>query len=585
MPGLLTIFNTATFIMVPNHDSPRRGDCWAAMLALVLAGCAGQVPPGGGPKDTTSPVVIRTVPDTSAVHVTAQAVVLEFSEYVDHSSVEQSIFISPNLGDVEYDWDGREVTVRFREQLRKNTTYVVSVGTDVRDYRAGNNMAAGYTLAFSTGDSIDRGYVGGRVFDEKPAGVMVFAYRLDGLSPDTLDPSHTKPDYVTQSGKSGSFALSHLSFGRYRLVAVRDEYHNLFYDRQVDDYGVSTGDILLSENAPRMEKVWFRLAKEDTTRPFLAGVRLLDRFRITVRFSEAIDSASFTRARFSVSDTLKGSAVPLLVFYQDREQPFLAGLVTSTPLDSPATYRVRVGNISDIAGNMIDSTSPGEIFAGILAPDTLRPRISVRDMRDSIRGVATYAKPEILFSDPVVTGSLQHAMRLFDSTKTPVDASMVWTGPSSVVISPRVSLASLAWYTLRVSMDSVRSLFGRGYRDSTYLFRFQTMDLRTMGYLSGTVVDEAGTGGKGRVFVSASRIDAGATRPSTLILDRPGTFTFAQLVEGKYVISGFRDADSLGGYSFGLPAPFTPSERFVVYPDTVRVRARWGVEGVELRFR
>ena len=68
-------------------------------------------------------------------------------------------------------------------------------------------------------------------------------------------------------------------------------------------------------------------------------------------------------------------------------------------------------------------------------------------------------------------------------------------------------------------------------------------------------------------------------------MEQPGAFVLDRLVEGKYVLSAFRDADSSGTYTYGLPYPFAPSERFVVYPDTVKVRARWDVEGVAIRFR
>ena len=132
--------------------------------------------------DTIPPAIIRTVPDTNATHVSTSAIELEFSEYVDRRSVEESIFISPYLGKLEFDWGTTDVTVRFPDTLRRNTTYVVSIGTDVIDIRARNRMAQGFTLAFTTGDSLDQGSIRGRVFDEHPDGVMMFAYNLAGIN-------------------------------------------------------------------------------------------------------------------------------------------------------------------------------------------------------------------------------------------------------------------------------------------------------------------------------------------------------------------------------------------------------------------
>ena len=587
MTRLLFIkMNVRQIPMVPHPPVTLRPTILATFAALFLVGCAGQYDPPGGPVDSTPPVVIRTAPDTDAVHVDTQSLTFEFSKYVRRETLQGSIFISPDVGPLEYDWSGKEVTVHFKEHLRKGTTYVVNVGTDVADVNAGNRMAKAFTLAFSTGDSLDAGVIGGKIFDEKAEGVLLFAYRLDGIVADTLNPSHAKPDFITQSGTAGGFVLSHLPYGLYRLLAVRDEYHNLLYDRQIDEYGVAQEDIGLSASHPRVDSVWFRMAKEATTRPFIAGARVHDRYRLSVRLSEPIDSASFTNAEFTIQDTVTHAGIPILLSSLERIQSTVVTLLLTAPLDSPATYRVWARGISDKAGNRIDSASPGEIFNGSLAADTVRPRISLRDIpRDSTRGVAVDHSLEILFSDPVVHPPLMQAVVLLDSMKHRVDCDQIWTGQASVALVPRTALKGKAWYSAKVAMDSVRSFFGRGYHDSTWVVRFQTIDLRTMGNIAGQVVEEKPGVGKGRVFVSASSIDLTPRRSSTVMLPEPGPFAFPQLVEGKYVVSGFRDSDSSGTYSYGMPFPFAPAERFAVYPDTIRVRARWGVEGVTLHLR
>ncbi len=173
---------------------------WLGLLPFLLLSCAGQVAPTGGPPDRTPPAIVRTFPDSNAVRVSTKEIVLEFDKYVDRRSVEESIFLSPNLGDLEFDWSGREVTITFAGSPRPTTTYVVNVGTDVVDVREHNRMASGFTLAFSTGDSIDQGSIAGEVYDAKPEGVMIFAYDLDHARQDTLNPARAKPDFIMQTG-------------------------------------------------------------------------------------------------------------------------------------------------------------------------------------------------------------------------------------------------------------------------------------------------------------------------------------------------------------------------------------------------
>jgi hypothetical protein len=553
------------------------------MLTALLAGCAGQVPPGGGPRDTVPPAVVRTLPDSNAVRVEPDAITLEFSKYVDRRSVEESIFISPYLGDLHYDWSGKEVTLSFKVKLRANTTYVVNVGTDVADLHEGNRMASSFTLAFSTGDSIDRGFINGRVFDQKPEGVLIFAYRLSGLLPDTLDPSHVKPDYITQTGRSGTFSLAHLAFGPYRVIAVRDEYHNFLYDREIDQYGVAPRDFVLTPGEPSVNDLWYRLSKEDTTRPFLAGIKVRDRYRITVRFSEPLDSASFAKSTFTIIDTLSLRAVPLRLVYLERFQPSVAGVFTRVPLDSPAVYRLNVRGAADLAGNLMDDSARGETFEGTLTPDTVRPSIEIHDMKDSSRGLPLSPVIEVRFSDPVLPFLLTGGALLSDSMKRDFPSRALWTGPASFALLPRGPLTGKAWYTLRVRMDSVRSLTGRTYRDSTFEFHFQTLDLRNTGSISGIVQDTPG--GRGEIVLTASSVNTTPAHSTTIRLGSSGPFALAEIPEGKYTVSAFRDSTGSGEFGFGLPAPFRPADRFTVYPDTIRVRARWGVEGVHLKFR
>jgi hypothetical protein len=554
--------------------------------AALLAGCAGQVAPGGGPVDTVPPQIVRTSPDTNAVRVETNLgrVDLEFSEYVDRRTVEESIFISPYVGELDFEWSGTEVAILLPQQLRKNTTYVVNVGTDVLDVRARNRMAAGYTLAFSTGDSIDHGFITGRVFDEKPEGVMIFAYALDAINPDTLNPTHAKPDYITQTGKGGAFTLANIALGRYRLLAVRDEYKNLVYDKEVDHVGVTQHDIALGANQMTAGNVWFRLSREDTTRPFVSSAKALDRYRILVRFSEPVDTLTFERAVLSIEDTSARHPAPLLLSYVDRGAPAQVLLQTVEPLDSAGVYRMHARGVFDLAGNSIDTTHASAVFDGSAVPDTLKPRFVVEGIIDSTTGYQPWLPIRVTFSKPVSQSPVADGLRLTDTTGRRFPASLHWRDPLHAVMEPSTPLASRTWYHLRIVLDSLRDLHGLAGGDSTNRLRFETLDLRATGTIDGAVRDTAAGSKGGDVFVTVSSIDLSPPVRKTVRLKTPGKFAVDQLMEGKYVLDTFRDADSSGNYTYGRVTPFVPSERFAVYPDTVKVRARWAVEGVLITY-
>ncbi len=559
--------------------------CCSVLLAMILASCAGQVAPGGGPVDAIPPIVIRTEPDTNATHIQTDRILIEFSEYVDRRSVEESIFLSPYLGKLELEWGGTEVTIIFTEKLRTNTTYVLNIGTDVVDIRAHNRMASGYTLAFSTGDVIDRGIISGRVFDEKPEGIMVFAYSLNGIQRDTLDPSRSRPDYIMQTGKDGGFTLSNMGWGSYRIFAVRDEYRNLIYDKQIDQFGVTTGDVTISESKPKAENVWFRLASEDTSKPFLTNVTPLNRRELRLRFSEPLDSVSLLNSIITIKDTATQQSVNILLRSREPEDSTSEIVITSSPLDSGKTYRLTIGKAFDLAGNPFDTSNSSSAFVGIATPDTVRPTLTVIGISDSTRGIGIMQRIEIRFSESVQRSGILNAIALRDSNKNKVAANVHWTSSGSVVFAPLEPLRSKSWYTIRVAMDSVKDFSENGYRDSVRVIRFQTIDLRTTGTIEGTAVDSASGNNSGEIFVTARRLTTTPPAENTIRLKKPGKFVFDQLPEGLYTVRAFEDRDSSQSYTFGQTFPFRAAERFAVFPDTIKVRARWGVQGIVLRFR
>jgi hypothetical protein len=555
----------------------------ALAAAAWALSCAGQVAPSGGAPDRIPPIVSSTVPDTNSVRVSTHEIILTFSKYVDRRSLEESIFISPYLGALEFEWSGREVTIKFKDTLRARTTYVVNVGTDVVDLRERNRMGSGFTLAFSTGDSIDQGMIRGRVYDDRPEGLMVFAYRLGGINPDTLDPARTRPDFIMQTGEGGRFTFSNLALGGYRVFAVRDEYRNLIYDREIDEIGVPSGDIFLDRKTPSVDGVFFRLQKEDTTRPFVMSAAALTRRRVDVRLSEPVDSTRFGQSRFELSDTLSGRQIPVLGAFWKRGVAATAELMLGAPLDSPATYRVRAAVLFDRASNPLNEKNNSAVFDGVLRPDTVATTISVIGLRDSARGVRPDAPLGVETSEPVHQRLFERAILLSDSLRRPVRWTSSWESSNRLWIAPDVPLHSNAWYRLSVIMDSVQDLRGMRFKDSVFVLRFQTLDMRKTGEIEGQVVDSHSRGFPYRI--TAESVDLSPRYERSTSIAAPGRFVLRQLLEGNYRISAFEDVGAGGRYSPGVPHPFSPSERFTVLGDSVKVRARWGVQGVVLQFK
>ena len=557
--------------------------------AIFLLSCANQIPPEGGPTDTSPPTIISTYPAPYTLHYDDNRLELAFDKYVDHRSAEESIFISPYIADVEFDWSGKDLEVTFPGMLRKNTTYVVSVGTDVRDQRpTPNRMAQAFTFAFSTGAAIDRGGIRGRVFPMKstdlPDGIMIFAYQLANLNPDTLNPRTLKPDYITQTGKNGSFYLQHLELGPYRIIAVKDEYRNLLYDPETDEFGVPPHDYLLTATDTLQDNVLMRLAKEDTTAPRLVRADPRDIHHVTFEFSESIDTNARWPVTMSITDTLSKDQLKVYSVFQK-----LPSLTTFTAVtarqDSTKGYLFTVGSARDLAGIPIDRKANSLVFRGSSDADTLKPMVSATSVQDSSHGVELMPAIQIQFSDAVQRASFSNAIVLEDTSGNRVPSSLTWLNDAACGLQIINGFSSRTWYRLSILTYKAMDWSGRKFRDSLKVVRFETLDAEALSSIEGTVVDTNAAERTANIVVTADGVDPKNQKSYSTAANQNGNFLIGGIEEGRYIVQAFKDRNLNGKYDAGHLLPFIGSERFNYASDTLKVRARWPLEGVRIELQ
>ncbi|GJQ20189.1 MAG: hypothetical protein HBSIN02_05440 [Bacteroidia bacterium] len=560
------------------------GSLSAFIAGVLLVSCAGQAPPPGGPEDYEPPEIVSVFPAPYTTGYKEHRIALEFNEFVDRTSVNESIFISPAVGPLEFDWSGKEVEIAFEQKLRENTTYVVTVGTDVKDLRRGNRMAKAFTLAFSTGNFIDRGRIEGTVYaaspDKSPEGVMVFAYNLDRMNPDTLDPSVQEPDYITQTGSDGGFFFRHITIGRYRLYAVRDEFRNLRYDAETDEFGVLQRDVVLTDADTLAGGLAIRMAREDTTAPRLMDVRAENKTLLTLRFSEGLDSAGVSSQSVQIVDTVIGR--PLVVHAIAFKAPEWKEMsVVTAPQDSGTAYMVRVSGLRDSVGLTISPLADRLVVEGSWIPDTVGPRVLRTTFADSTTQIRIDPVIAVYFSEPVLPPRGEPPAILRD-TLGEVACDVVWLG-QSVELRPRRFLRSLLWHTLSVRSGLLEDYAGNRGKDTILAFRFQTLDSERFSAIEGVVVEGSDADTSGPIILSARDVTRKGAVSRHVRLEHSGPFVLDRLLEGRYTLEAFRDRNENRSYDAGAVRPFIPSERFTVHPDTLRLRARWPLEGVVLR--
>ena len=557
----------------------------SALLALLTA-CAHQVPPSGGPEDKTPPKVIATSPEPGAVRVPRNAAIeFVFSEKIDRETFPGALFISPNPAEpVKFKFRGRTARILFPDSLLPQRTYVITLGTDLKDNH-GNPMAQSFTLAFSTGDSIDHGEIAGRVFDDQPQGVAIWAYIL----PDSGDPSfdaflHRPGDYITQAGDDGQYRFSYLSQGRYRLVAVRDEARDGVYTPGEDAIGVTFGDVVISAQRKQYRNLHFRLQRADTVRPALSSVSMLNEHMIEIRFDEpviAADTSDWSRY-FSVKSLATGD---LLTVHRAARFPLDARVFYAVvdPVTQPGDLRLEAVDLFDAAGNPVDTAYAYYRFPARPVPDTVAPRIVQFIPADSAVNVPPQQPVQMVFSEWMQANDSLSGMTVIDADSQQVPGTIRWESPFSVSFSPHPAWDSKTRYTVVFDTSRFRDLAGNALLDTAGVRTFVSIDRDTLSSVAGSIHFEPAALDSVPIFLQLQQID-GEARYS-IWLPEAGPYEFRHVLPGGYIIEGFLDENGNRRFDPGSALPFQPSEHFFQVADSIKVRSRWPNIGNDIRIR
>ena len=544
-----------------------------ALPLLLLAACAKQGFPPGGPVDKHPPQILSTSPEMGSINVPLDSEPqVVFSEAVDRASCEESIFITPYPGEgFRFKWRRTSLSFAFAEGLRPNRTYVITIGAGTRD-RRDNSMKNSFSFAFSTGDSLDQGEMSGRVAGEgRIDGTQVWAYDLGaGIEP---NPSQQDPLYVTQIGERGEYRLAYMAMSTYRLYAVLDRDLNSRYDAEYDMIGLTSADIHLAPGQETAPDVNFRLSVEDTTRPQLAAASALDRRHVDLRFSEPMRPEEMNSPSLYC---IAGETDSLEVLSAAADARNSAYVHLLTAQQNPgAVYTVKAGGGRDLTGLALDPDSAQTVFTGSAVPDTLGARVIGITPADSAQWVELETTIDLLFSEAMDSVSVQRGFALADSEGAAVDGGFSWIDALQVSFSPEKELAGAMRYQVSLAVDSVLDAAGNSMVDTLFTRHFTTVDNDTLSEIAGVVYD-ADSLAAGPIHIHAQPVEG---KSYDLWIPAPGPYRFTRILPGEYILELYRDRDSNGSYSYGQVTPFQPAERFTFYTYTISERSRWSNEG------
>lgn len=539
------------------------------LFLYFLTSCAVQVPPSGGPPDTTPPVITESYPATGTLEYKKDYVQFRFSKYMNRSSVIENLFISPESA-VSYTWRGKAIEINFTEKLKEDVTYSISFGTDYRDLK-GNKPEMGYTMIFSTGEVIDSGRITGVLQDKNPAGKFIFAYLLDGINPDTLNPSSVKPHYRTQIGSNGLFSIEALKPGNYRIFAVDDKMKDGIYDHGIDGIGSAPNDIFVSYDSTVF--VPLRTSNPiDDVGPMLYSVEALTESYVRAEFSESLDSSSVSRRAFRISDENSENEIPVVVAFLRHGNARYVDIITAEKIsDTSLKWRLSVESrgefaLRDSSKNVIQDTASTGFFFASTDLDTFRLRLINTNPSDSAQNMPTQMILDYTFTAGIVDYDTSITVTLISGDgKVKINCRKEYPAENLLRIVPNI-LANDMSYNLSVRINTSEL-------DTIYSLNFRTADERSYGGVRGMIVDSGDYQGQYLVILTAQD-ESGIY----YFISRNGKFAFDKLPAKVYKIEVIKDLNSNEKFDAGIPYPWEPSELFYLIHQEIDIKPRWTIE-------
>jgi hypothetical protein len=547
------------------------------ITGLILSGCANQLPPRGGPMDKVPPQIVEAYPASGTTNFSDDHIEFVFSKYIDKRTLQDALFISPAIeGQLQFDWTGTSVTINFPGKLKKNITYVVTVGTDLQDYNNHNKMSQAFNLTFSTGSKIDKGEITGRVFDSKPNGIMIYAYMVgDSI----VNPMVRKPDYISQTGDAGTFKLLGLMPAVYRVFAVRDQYKEFIYRPEDDDIGMPALDVKLTETDTLFRNLNFFITKLDTVRPRLVTASIIDKNHILVNFTKEVDSTIIRSNNFLITDSTENKTSKLVYAFKGNTKPTEIILVTKENFPSKDELYLTADSIKDKFGNVFTND-----FSKITLsdkPDTTKPMI-FKSVPSNSSGNVDYLNTNMFFyfNDAFDTTAAKGGISFSDTSRSKIPYNIYFIDDASFKITAAQNLETNKDYIIKLNLNVFKGASGNS-RDSIYQYRFKTINGLDFTGISGAV--ENVDFNKNPYLILQGLDEPQKVYQQRIINSKK--FKFDRIEAGKYMFWGYYDTDSSKTYSYGKPFPFKPAEQFSFYPDTLDLRARWSVTNAKFIFK
>lgn len=218
------------------------------LVASIVYSCATPGSPQGGAKDEIKPKPIAFSPANQSLNFSGKEISIAFDENVNITNPQIEVIISPPVEPFPAIIAKRdEVIIKFKEDLRPNTTYQIAFGNSIKDVNEAN-PADNVQLVFSTGPTLDSMSIEGKLvsaYGEKLSEntfVQIYTQYTDSTI------VNSKPLYIYKAGSSGTFKFNYLPRDTFKIMALSDMNSNYLFDLPTESIGEFSQLVVLDSN-------------------------------------------------------------------------------------------------------------------------------------------------------------------------------------------------------------------------------------------------------------------------------------------------------------------------------------------------
>ena len=416
---------------------------------------------------------------------------------------------------------GRKIIIEPNKTWPHKHIINIKLSRNITDYQ-NNKMDDPIEIVYSTGTKLPRGYITGKIIGTSTEIIEVGLYSW---------PIHDSSLFIqkVETNKKGEFKLDFIDFGTYTLAAIEGKLKKI--NNQIYENNYS----MLNEN-------YIHLSEENST----AHVKML--------LKNNLDKIKIIGAE------MKSQYQSNLIMSDLSEEIFIIDSLYS-PGDSI--------KINLIKNNRLEQYSLPE-YTFILPEiiDTIRPKIKYSKLDSN--------SLEIIFTEPIILQS-NSILTKIDSIDIPIKFEKKQA--SKIVINNLINNIE----KIKLLGQHVQDWSGNTMKDSIKIISIDRSKIEADKTDGGNIFGTINYDGEEFIAILANNIETDSTY-YTIMQNRD--FKLYNLPEGLYKIWAFESLHKTDPFTYfsGTWMPYQRAANFAFYSDSIDVRARWDVEGVNIKF-